>query len=308
MSFARNYVPVGDLLTFYTSLVVMKVLNKIHHYGYVPKITDAMTNVELMDTTSDIPAFTPSLGLRYWMNKMKRTASKAAGQDNNDHDDDNDNPIKHSSPTEVLSSPTTTATKGNMDIQSLGNKSLNDATSTVSISGITGSYFGMSSMNGYDIDSSLRVLHYGASSERSSFLSDDIQSNASIKSKPWISQLISSTHNNNYDGEASTLPITNGAAHHSIRTFSSTEPSPISQHVCYYGKEMDDYSDDCDDDDDYDDGVDGDIFGTSYHASNSFLLVLVVLWDVITHLQLVIIVVAYLKMFLSYSKLPLNYI
>ncbi|CAO3597599.1 unnamed protein product [Absidia cylindrospora] len=207
------------------------------------------------------------------MNKMKRTASKTVGQDSNDNGND---PTKISSPTEILSiSTTTTTTKGNMDIQSLGNKSLNDATSIVSISGITGSYFGMSSVNGYDIDSSLRVHHYGASSERSSFLSDDIQSNASIKSKPWASQLISSNHNNNnnnYDGEASTLSITNGAAHHSIRTFNSTEPSPISQHVSYYGKEMDDDSDDYDDDDDFDDDrVDGDIFRTSYHPSDSVL-------------------------------------
>ncbi|KAI8078840.1 uncharacterized protein BX664DRAFT_342841 [Halteromyces radiatus] len=133
-----------------------------------------MTNVDVMNSSmTEISTFTPSLGLRYWMNKMKRTSTPQE---------------------EINKLPETSSTKGNTDI---GNKqSTNDTQSAVSISGITtSSYFGIGSVHGGDIDSSLRVHHQCASSERSSFLSDDIQSNASIKSKPWISKLVNTSVN-----------------------------------------------------------------------------------------------------------------
>ncbi|ORZ16294.1 hypothetical protein BCR42DRAFT_414747, partial [Absidia repens] len=131
-----------------------------------------MTQVVNSPTTTDVPNFTPSLGLRYWMNRMKR-ANSTNTQDTNDK----------------ISSKSV-ATDG------IYARSTNDTTSAISVSGTTThSFFGVDSVHAYDIDSSLRVLHHQhvggcASSERSSFMSDDIQSNASIKSKPWVSQLL----------------------------------------------------------------------------------------------------------------------
>ncbi|CAO3627086.1 unnamed protein product [Cunninghamella echinulata] len=76
-------------------------------------------------------------------------------------------------------------------------KSTNDTVSTASISGLTAttiesSYYGIGShYGGYEVDSSLRVLGPGANSEISSVFSADIQSNASIRSKPWVSKELS---------------------------------------------------------------------------------------------------------------------
>jgi hypothetical protein len=105
-------------------------------------------------------------------------------------------------------------------------------------------------MNGYDIDSSLRVLHQGgtsSSARSSSFLSDDIQSNASIKSKPWISQLIQHHELAQQDEET------------------TATPSPLMM-MAQQPQEVDIFEDD---EDDEDDGIDGDIFGCSHSYPSS---------------------------------------
>lgn len=210
-----------------------------------------MTNVDIMNTTNDVPVFTPSLGLRYWMNKMKRTDSISKPTMD---------PTQLTTTTHVTA-PSPSRKEKTEAIYILGNgiqgrsrvnnSANNDTQSAVSTSGITtSSYFGgglgSSSMNGYDIDSSLRVLHQGgtsSSAKSSSFLSDDIQSNASIKSKPWISQLIQ----------------------HHEETTTTANPSPLMmvtqqpQGVVLLG----------DDEDDEDDGIDGDIFGCSHSFSST---------------------------------------
>ncbi|CAO3627072.1 unnamed protein product [Cunninghamella blakesleeana] len=129
--------------------------------------------------------FTPSLGLKWWMNKMKKTSSdnnKNSSSSNTNHNNPNNN-----NPMDLYSSQE-------------NRKSGNDTLSTVSISELTtatggSSFFGISSHYGHEVDSSLRVLGPGgANSEISSIFSADVQSNASIRSKPWISKELSPNH------------------------------------------------------------------------------------------------------------------
>ncbi|SAM03541.1 hypothetical protein [Absidia glauca] len=214
-----------------------------------------MTHVEVINNTSDVPVFTPSLGLRYWMNKMKRTDSISKPTTD---------PTQLTTTTHVIApSPSMKEKTEAIYILSNGiqgrsrvnNNANNDTQSAVSISGITtSSYFGgglgSSSMNGYDIDSSLRVLHQGgtsSSARSSSFLSDDIQSNASIKSKPWISQLIQHHELAQQDEET------------------TASPSPLMM-VTQQPQGVDIFDDD---EDDEDDGIDGDIFGCSHSFPSS---------------------------------------
>ncbi|SAM09314.1 hypothetical protein [Absidia glauca] len=97
------------------------------------------------ETTATEPTFTPSLGLRYWMNKMKPAKDASSDQDQ-----------RASSLLNYYDAPSITSVSKEM------------------------------------ASSSLRVLHHqnDTASDQSSFLSEDIQSTASIKSKPWISQAI----------------------------------------------------------------------------------------------------------------------
>lgn len=101
------------------------------------------------------PTFTPSLGLRYWMNKMKPAKDASSEQDQ-----------RASSLSNYYDAPSITSVSKEM------------------------------------ASSSLRVLHHqnDTASEQSSFLSEDIQSTASIKSKPWISQAIHQQRRYSEDG------------------------------------------------------------------------------------------------------------
>ncbi|KAI8062376.1 hypothetical protein BC940DRAFT_370256 [Gongronella butleri] len=116
-------------------------------------------------------SFTPSLGLRWWMNKMRKSkppkAEPTCQIDDDVHDAAGDSVMDD----DVY-----------LNFVRIGQ---NDSVSNLSASEkASASNLGVSQ----DLASSLRVLYPYASSETESCISEDIKSNASIKSKPWVSK------------------------------------------------------------------------------------------------------------------------
>ncbi|ORX49109.1 hypothetical protein DM01DRAFT_1338294 [Hesseltinella vesiculosa] len=123
--------------------------------------------------------FSPSLGLRWWMNRIRRNKKQIPNQQDNGLDSDNTY-LKHADSSIDYDDQ-------HLNVIRIGQQT--DTVSYVSVSDKTSLQSGQAGTLQHDMASSLRVLYPScASSENSSRISEDIKSNASIKSKPWVSQ------------------------------------------------------------------------------------------------------------------------